>query len=209
MGDDTSIYDVLGGILVVLLLFWLVGSMISPSQATSAPPAVSPATRLRQQHPDWPTHYCQQIADGIVSTGMTKEMVIQAWGNPEQQFASGNKEFLSYPYTITVPRLADYSCTCQGIRQVVSLENNTVTGIATMNLYKVNLNNYIGWSKQMISLFFGPPSSVDEHSSGDVWIYEIEGFCAADALEKGIKQNTVFLYFTPGGQVASWSRYGG
>ena len=178
------VYTSLAAVLLALLL---VGLMMLSANAPAKPVPLPPAAQLQQRHPDWPIHYCQEIVDHVVSTGMTKEMVIVALGNPDRELASSGDEILSYPYIGTG----------NGKRKIVLLENGVVTKAVLINIHDTDLNNIVDSSEDMILLFYGPPTSVFEASSGNTWTYS------------GYYSNTVDLHFTRTGKVSSWDRYEG
>jgi hypothetical protein len=87
----TLVVLVVIGVLFLPQMFSSVGEQ--DSVAATSP---SRAAFIFQQHPDWPAHYCQRLADGIVTEGMTVEMVQLTWGDPAETRRDGSLLLLSY-----------------------------------------------------------------------------------------------------------------
>lgn len=76
------------GVQAGLLFLLLVGCAI-PDWRTSGQPA-----RTRQDivaaHPEWPSGILSAMASGVISAGMSPEMVRAAWGHPTRIASEGN-----------------------------------------------------------------------------------------------------------------------
>ncbi|MFC2095829.1 hypothetical protein ACFLSW_05275 [Candidatus Bipolaricaulota bacterium] len=88
---------------LVLLVVIVVGVLFLPQMFSSVGDqdsitATSPsrAAYIYQQHPDWPPHYCQHVANGVVTHGMSTDMVELAWGNPTATRVDGALLLLAY-----------------------------------------------------------------------------------------------------------------
>lgn len=144
---------------IVLAVLFFVGLAFAPSTSTTVPTKpvpLPPAAQLQQRHPNWSIYHCQQIVDGVISTGMTKGMVILSAGSPDREIASKGQEILSYYHGGT---LFNQNIPCIGIRHVVILENNVVTNVSRTSIYTANLNNCVGWSENTVRLLYGPQAA--------------------------------------------------
>jgi len=204
MSGEERLNLILG--IVVLALVWAFLHFAPSSRAIPAVESVPvpAAIEIQQRHPDWPIHYCQRIANGIVSTGMTRDMVVEAWGSPTQQLQQGNSVYLSYDVSIPI---ADFTSRCCGVRNVVELQRNVVNSLLRMNIFGDNLDSWVGQPENMILFFFGPPAETLESSAGNVWTYEATPFCRLNDIAAGITADTVGLYFDRDGNLRSWIRH--
>jgi hypothetical protein len=77
------------GVQAGLLLLLLVGCATPDWQGSGQP------TRTRQDivaaHPEWPSGIRAAMASGVISAGMSPEMVRAAWGHPTRIASEGNR----------------------------------------------------------------------------------------------------------------------
>lgn len=188
MDKEGAVYTVLAVILGALLCVWiLMPRPTQPAAVPTRPVPLPPAIQLQQQHPDWSVYYCQRILNGVISTGMTKEMVLTSWGEPRMKLSDQSGEFWSYEYFMEIGKM-----------KLVNFASGIVTNITYPDIFSGDLDVFVGQSKPSVRLFFGDPSSVTESSAGDTWTYRRGGLLNGDY---------VLLNFTTNGTVSSWLRH--
>lgn len=127
------------GVLFLPQIFSTVGEQDSVT-ATSP----SRAAFFYQQHPDWPPHYCQRIAHGVVTEGMTTEMVQLAWGDPSETRVDGDLLLLAYRgFLNDSGGLIRSPGDRKGLIVEVMLRDGIVTGILELRNTSIDLDPFV------------------------------------------------------------------
>ena len=131
---------------LVLLVLVVVGMLFLPQMFSSvgdqdsiAATAPSRAAYIYQQHPDWPPHYCQHVANGVVTHGMTTDMVELAWGNPTATRVDGALLLLTYSgFLSDFGGLVRSPANMEGLIVEATLREGIVTGIQEHRVTKTD-----------------------------------------------------------------------